>query len=106
MNINKEFSKAIQGLFVVSIFLYGLTIWMFYKDIYGFDRYGLNSNFRTILNILLPLIMVSGFWYAVFYVTKEKAGALIAFLVGSGIYFYELYNLLLGGFDNYFFNQI
>jgi len=81
MFITKDFVKALNGLLIVTIAMFGISIWMSIEGLRGYLISEPNPTSRVLLNMGISLIWTSAFWFAVYYVSKEKIGALVGFLL-------------------------
>lgn len=81
MNFTTDFSKALRGICLISLFMLIPIIGLQYLGIYGFRSDETPSNSRVILNHLLNLIPRIIFWAGVFYVTKDKKASWVGFLI-------------------------
>ena len=95
MSLTKEFTKALYGLFLFSLFLYGLDLFLESNNLIGYSISEKNSNLRIISNYIFALLPIFAFWFAVAFITKDVKTSLLAFaftFFGHGFMLYDVMN--------------
>lgn len=100
MILTKNFTKALNKIFLISIGLAGISILMSAVGMSGFSISETNSSTRIVLVQMRSLLPIGTFWFFVAFLTKENKGALIAFLLKFISWGYITFQFLSHGFSS------